>query len=110
LLERLSADMALRRICGWESAGEIPHESKFSRAFSEFAKAQVPRGLHEALIEETQKERLIGHISPRSSPSEFGFSSPLVAQGHAGQVDKPTADWRGAPWAGPFAKCSRSSP
>jgi len=33
LLERLSADVVLRRTCGWESAGEIPHESKFSRAF-----------------------------------------------------------------------------
>jgi hypothetical protein len=70
LLERLSADMALRRICGWESQREIPHESKFSRAFGEFAKAQLPQRLHEALIEETQKDRLIGHISRDSTEIE----------------------------------------
>lgn len=70
LLERLSADVALRRIYGWESQREIPHESKFSRAFGEFAAAQLPQRLHEALIEETQKERLIGHISRDSTEIE----------------------------------------
>ena len=70
LLERLSADVALRRICGWESRREIPHESKFSRAFGEFAAAQLPQRLHEALIEETQKDRLIGHISRDSTEIE----------------------------------------
>jgi hypothetical protein len=70
LLERLTADIALRRICGWESQREIPHESKFSRAFSEFAVSQLPQRLHEALIEETQKDRLIGHISRDSTEIE----------------------------------------
>jgi hypothetical protein len=70
LLERLRADEALRRICGWESAGEIPHESKFSRAFADFAESQLPQRLHEALIEETQKERVIGHISRDSTEIE----------------------------------------
>ena len=70
LLERLSADVALRRICGWESQREIPHESKFSRAFAEFAASQLPQRLHESLIEETQKDRLIGHISRDSTEIE----------------------------------------
>src|SRR6266542_3450237 len=70
LLERLSADIALRRICGWESQREIPHESKFSRAFAEFAASQLPQRLHESLIEETQKDRLIGHISRDSTEIE----------------------------------------
>jgi hypothetical protein len=69
LLARLSADVALRRICGWESAGEIPMNRNF-RVFSEFAQAQLPQRLHEALIEETQKERLIGHISRDSTEME----------------------------------------
>jgi hypothetical protein len=63
LLERLAVDAALRRICGWESLREIPHESQFSRAFAEFAETQLPQRLHETLILETQKDRLIGHIS-----------------------------------------------
>lgn len=70
LLERLSADVALRRICGWESQREIPHESKFSRAFAGFADGQLPQQLHESLIEETQKDRLIAHISRDSTEIE----------------------------------------
>ena len=70
LLERLPADEALRRICGWETLGEIPHESKFSRAFADFAESQLPQRLHEALIEETQKDRVIGHISRDSTEIE----------------------------------------
>lgn len=70
LLERLRTDVALRRICGWESPREIPHESQFSRAFAEFAESQLPQRLHEALIEETQKDRLIGHISRDSTEIE----------------------------------------
>lgn len=70
LLERLSADVALRRICGWESQREIPHESVFSRAFGEFAETELPQRLHAALIEETHKDRLIGHISRDSTEIE----------------------------------------
>ena len=70
LLERLSADEALRRICGWETLGEVPHESKFSRAFADLAENQLPQRLHEALIEETQKDRVIGHISRDSTEIE----------------------------------------
>src|SRR5712664_3399666 len=70
LLERLAVDPALRRICGWESLREIPHESQFSRAFAEFAETQLPQRLHEALIAETQKDRLIGHISRDSTEIE----------------------------------------
>ena len=70
LLERLESDVALRRICGWESKREIPHESQFSRAFAEFAETELAQRLHAALIEETQKDRLIGHISRDSTEIE----------------------------------------
>ena len=70
LLERLGSDVALRRICGWESRREMPHESQFSRAFAEFAETELPQRLHAVLIEETQKDRLIGHISRDSTEIE----------------------------------------
>jgi hypothetical protein len=70
LLERLVCDTTLRRICGWESQREIPHESQFSRAFAEFAETELPQRLHQALIDETQKDRLIGHISRDSTEIE----------------------------------------
>jgi hypothetical protein len=78
LLDRLSSDNSLRRICGWEGRREIPHESQFSRAFAEFAATELPQRLHRALIEATQKDRLIGHIS-RDSTEIVARERPLRA-------------------------------
>jgi hypothetical protein len=62
LLERLAHDPTLRRLCGWERAAEVPEESVFSRAFSEFARDEFAQRVHAALIQRTQSERLVGHI------------------------------------------------
>ncbi|HBY60306.1 MAG TPA: IS5/IS1182 family transposase [Solibacterales bacterium] len=62
LIRRLRVDSALRRLCGWHKKA-LPHESKFSRAFAEFARTELPQRLHQAVIEATQKGRLIGHIA-----------------------------------------------
>lgn len=67
LIERLQVDDPLRRLCGWNSASALPHESKFSRAFAEFAATELPQQLHAALVEATQKERLIGHVARDST-------------------------------------------
>lgn len=63
LIERLTADPVLRRLCGWEGRRAVPSESTFSRAFAEFAECGLPARVHEALIQKTHKDRLIGHIS-----------------------------------------------
>ena len=63
LLERLANDRALRRLCGWESIRAIPSEATFSRAFAGFAEGALPSRLHEALIENTMQEQLVGHVS-----------------------------------------------
>jgi hypothetical protein len=70
LLERLHNDAQLRCLCGWHTAGQLPHESTFSRAFAEFAYSELPQRLHEALILDTQRDRLIGHISRDSTAIE----------------------------------------
>lgn len=70
LISRLHGDERLRRLCGWESAGQIPSESKFSRAFAEFAQTQLPNRFHDALIEQTHRQRLVGHISRDSTAIE----------------------------------------
>jgi flagellar biosynthesis GTPase FlhF len=67
LISRLRVDAALRRFCGWYSADGLPHESKFSRAFAEFAATELPQHLHAAVIAATQSERLIGHITRDST-------------------------------------------
>jgi transposase len=63
LIDRLKVDHQLRRLCGWMTAQAVPHESKFSRVFAEFAASKLPERLHAAVVELTQKQRLIGHIA-----------------------------------------------
>ena len=60
----------MRRLCSWESEHEVPYKSQFSRAFVVFANSEFSQRLHEALIETTQKDRLIGHISRDSTEIE----------------------------------------
>jgi len=63
LLDRLACDPVFRRICGWEKVTEIPSESTFSRAFSEFSCSELASRIHETLIKTTYQEQLVGHIS-----------------------------------------------
>jgi len=84
LIERLAADGVLRRLCGWEGRRAVPSESTFSRAFAEFAASGLPARIHEALIQKTHKDRLVGHISrdataieARERPVKRSSSAPL---------------------------------
>ena len=84
LIEMLSADKTLRRLCGWQRAGEVPGEATFSRAFAEFAASALPSRLHEALIQDTHANRLVGHISrdstaieAREKPAQSGKPEPV---------------------------------
>lgn len=70
LIQRLRCDEQLRSVCGWTKASHVPSESKFSRVFAEFAEMQLPQFVHEALVKDTQKDRLIGHISRDSTAIE----------------------------------------
>ena len=63
LVERLTIDRALRRICGFPMCKKVPSESTFSRAFAEFAEHRLPERVHEALIQTHLGDELIGHIS-----------------------------------------------
>lgn len=63
LLDALRSRPTLRRLCGWESAGDIPSPSTFSRAFARFAHDQLPQQLHEALIKTQCGPKLAGHVS-----------------------------------------------
>jgi hypothetical protein len=75
LLERLRADGVLRRICGWETVTALPSEAKFSRGFADFARTGLPQRVHEQLIAEHQRDRIVGHIS-RDSTEITGREAP----------------------------------
>jgi Transposase DDE domain/Transposase domain (DUF772) len=93
LIEMLSADKTLRRLCGWQRTGEVPSEATFSRAFAEFATSALPSTLHAALIQETHADRLVGHISRDSTAIEAR--------------EKPAASARPGPEAKPKRKRGR---
>ena len=63
LLDRLQVDDALRQVCGFASRADVPSEATFSRAFAQFAQSRLPEHLHASLMQSTQRERLIGHLS-----------------------------------------------
>jgi hypothetical protein len=90
LRDRLLCDRVLRRICGFESRGEVPSESTFSRAFAEFAKSALPSRVHEALIQKYHSEPLVGHISRDSTAIEA--REKVCAEAKKRAKDKKTAE------------------
>ena len=99
LLDRLALDTVLRRLCGWETAAQVPDESVFSRAFAEFARSEFAQRVHAALVQRTQSERLVGHISRDASAIEVREkpgpkpkpAAPAARRPHrkAGQTKRP---------------------
>ncbi len=63
LIERLTIDRVLRRLCGFQLCKKLPSEATFSRAFDEFAQAGLGQRVHEALVKTHLGDELIGHIS-----------------------------------------------
>jgi hypothetical protein len=63
LIDRLTVDRALRRICGFSRWKKLPSETTFSRAFAEFAHSRLAERVHQSLIEAHLGTELIGHIS-----------------------------------------------
>ena len=88
LLDRLRVDTTLRRLCGWPDARRVPHESKFSRTFAEFAASELPQQLHQAVIEATQQDRLVGHIARDSTAIEARERFPAAPPAKAKRKSK----------------------
>lgn len=76
LIDRLKNSPALRRICGWEKAADVPHESSFSRAFKEFTQSGLTSITHENLIKKHMGNKVVGHIS-RDSTSIDAREKPV---------------------------------
>lgn len=63
LIERLTMDRTLKRLCGLSMWKPVPDEATFSRAFAEFTEAKLAERVHEALVKSYLGDTLIGHIS-----------------------------------------------
>ena len=63
LIERLTMDRTLKRLCGRSMWKPVPDEATFSRAFAEFTGTKLAERVHEALVKNYLGDTLIGHIS-----------------------------------------------
>ena len=70
LIERLSYDKTMRRLCGWYHHWDVPGESTFSRAFGEFAEDKVPAVAHEEMIRHFLGDEVVLHLSRDSTSIE----------------------------------------
>ena len=70
LIDRLQADQALRRICGFERFHAIPDTSRFSRVYAQFTALELPARVQETLIRAQLGDPLIGHIARDSTAIE----------------------------------------
>jgi hypothetical protein len=101
LIDRLKVDVQLRRLGGWEWPSQVPDETVFSRAFTEFAASELPQRMHEALLSKTLKEKLICHISRDATAIEARERVAKSAPEAAKKAPEPKARkprrQRGAP-------------
>jgi hypothetical protein len=70
VVKLLRSDKQLRLICGFDAFKKVPSESTFSRAFKEFADSSLPDKVHQVLINEVYKNKIIGHVVIDSTPIE----------------------------------------
>jgi hypothetical protein len=70
LLDRLRSDVVFRRICGWEKRKDIPDSSTMSRAFKEFADANLASNVHIMVVKEFIGDALLGNIARDSTEIE----------------------------------------
>src|ERR1039457_3817689 len=75
LIHALRSTPNLRLISGFETIGDIPSESTFSRAFAEFAGSRLGKRVHDTLVKDYLGGELIGHIS-RDATAIIGREKP----------------------------------
>lgn len=80
LVSLLENNKQFKTICGWDCSEKIPSESKFCRAFKEFAETNLPEKVHQVLVSEMYKDRIIGHVVKDSTPIS-AREAPLKKKG-----------------------------
>jgi len=76
-IEALRASPVFRRICGFVRRSDVPSESTFSRAFTEFAGNGLGEKVHQAVVARWVKPELVGHIS-RDATAIRGREKPTA--------------------------------
>jgi Transposase DDE domain/Transposase domain (DUF772) len=91
LIERLDVDKSLRRILGWERRSQVPSEATFSRAFTEFARTELPDKIHAALIDRALGGRIVGAVARDATEIE-AREKPIQNKAIDGRDDPPAPE------------------
>src|ERR1035437_50338 len=75
LIRALHSNPNLRKITGFETIGDIPSESTFSRSFAEFSESYLGTRVLDSLVNDYLAGELIGHIS-RDATAIIGRKKP----------------------------------
>jgi len=70
LIAAIRESPTIRRLCGWESISDVPHESQFSRAFKDFSTDDLGSRVLAACLAENLGRNGILHASHDSSEIE----------------------------------------
>ena len=96
LIDRLRSDISLRRICGWETIRQMPSESSFSRAFAEFAESKLADKVHEFLIKQAYKGKIVLHAITDSAAIR-AREKPVVKEPKPPKKEKKARAKKGEP-------------
>jgi hypothetical protein len=72
-----------RRLCGYETVGQVPSEATFSRAFAQFALTRLPVQIHAAMVGTHYQGKLVGHLSRDSAAIAVPERSAVKAKAPA---------------------------
>lgn len=67
LVEMLRTQPGVRRICGYDTVGDVPSAATFSRAFREFADLGLCDTVHQRLVEYHLGAGIVAHVSRDST-------------------------------------------
>ena len=107
-MDRLQADIKLRRLCGFDLRHALPSEATFSRAFAGFSTSELMQRVHARMIEATLGEQLIGHISRDSTAIEVRAS--IAKKDKAEVIPAKPKNKRGRPKKGEARPTAEPSP
>lgn len=106
LIDRLHIDRTLRILCGWRYTTEIPSESKFSRVFKEFSKAQLAQKTHEKFVQNYLSKSIFLYNATDATKIPL---RQKVSKTKKKEQEKPKAKKRGRPKKGEVREAKKPS-
>jgi hypothetical protein len=95
LIDQLMASARLRRLFGWDGAGEVPSAPTFSRASGQFSRDRLPSLVHGEMAKAGMEGRMAYHFSIDATAIEAREKTAKKAK-----KEKPKGEQRPGPKKG----------